>query len=377
MLARLKPLAWPIVLVVFAVTLYAVRIHQEMVDFEVYRTAASRALEGENLYRPDDGHYQFKYLPAFAFAMAPFAMVEDRVGRLVWYALSFGLLCAFVRWSVRALPDRRLTSHALIWLAILFVGKYYARELNLGQTNILFGVTLVAALLAAEAGAWRAVGVFVALGVFVKPYALILAPWMLIVAGVPAVVSAAAVMAAGLVLPALAYGWQGNIDQVLGWWRTVTDTSLPNLMVPENVSFMATWTKWIGPGSTAWLMTLLTSIGALGLTAFIMARRRGIREAGYLEFGALMLLVPLLSPQGWDYVLLIGTPAILVLIDRWREMTVPWRAIAAIALVGHSFTIFDVIGRTLYTHAMRINVVSVSAFVLIVCLANLRLRKIA
>ena len=46
-----------------------------MVDFEVYRTAAARALDAEPLYRADDGHYQFKYLPAFALAMAPFAWI--------------------------------------------------------------------------------------------------------------------------------------------------------------------------------------------------------------------------------------------------------------------------------------------------------------
>ena len=38
-----------------------------MADFEVYWTAANRALDAQPLYQPADGHYQFKYLPAFAF----------------------------------------------------------------------------------------------------------------------------------------------------------------------------------------------------------------------------------------------------------------------------------------------------------------------
>ena len=135
------------------VSVYTARIHREMVDFQAHRAAASRALDGENLYRPSDGHYQFKYLPAFALAMAPATWIEFRYARLIWYAVSFGLLCVFVRWSAESLPEKRLTEHALMWFAILFVGKYYARELNLGQTNILLGATLMAALLAAEAGA--------------------------------------------------------------------------------------------------------------------------------------------------------------------------------------------------------------------------------
>lgn len=43
-----------------------------LVDFVVYHRAAVRTLDAEPLYRPDDGHYQFKYLPGFALAMTPF-----------------------------------------------------------------------------------------------------------------------------------------------------------------------------------------------------------------------------------------------------------------------------------------------------------------
>ena len=34
-----------------------------------------------------------------------------------------------------------------------------------------------------------------------------------------------------------------------------------------------------------------------------------------LEASLLLLLIPLLSPQGWDYVFLIGTPAVMLLIN--------------------------------------------------------------
>ena len=45
----------------------------------------TRFLAHENLYRPDDGHYQFKYLPAFAPLMAPFNWVSTarRRGHMV------------------------------------------------------------------------------------------------------------------------------------------------------------------------------------------------------------------------------------------------------------------------------------------------------
>jgi hypothetical protein len=370
-------IVWPFVLVAFASTIYLTRIHEEMVDFDVYRTAASRALDGENLYRPDDGHYQYKYLPAFAFAMAPFTKVEFRIARLIWYALSFGILCVFVRWCANAVPEKRLSERALIWFAILFVGKYYGRELNLGQSNILLGTILIGALLAAEAGAARTAGALVALGVFVKPYALILVPWVWLVAGGSGLVAGAATLGIGLFLPALVYGWQGNLDQILGWYRTVTETSAPNLMVPENVSFATMWAKWIGPGPLASRLAIATSVAAIGLAGVILAKRRPVREPAYLEFGALMLLVPLLSPQGWDYVLLIATPAVLIIVDRWRETPIAWRALTTLAIAGFSFTIFDVLGRTLYVALTKINIVSIAALAILVCLVHLRWKKIA
>jgi hypothetical protein len=90
-----------------------------------------------------------------------------------------------------------------------------------------------------------------------------------------------------------------------------------------------------------------------------------------------MLLVPLISPQGWDYVLLLATPAVICLVDRFRDLTVPWRITAALALGLMSFTIFDLLGRTLYARLMAINIVSVCALVLIVCLVHLRARAVA
>src|SRR5512144_1106105 len=116
--ARRVPI-WPFLVIAFTVVIYLTRIHVEMVDFDVYRTAAARALDGENLYRSTDGHYQYKYLPAFAFVMAPFTKISFNVARLIWFGFTVGVLSVFIRWSIRAMPDRRLAMPWLVWAAIL------------------------------------------------------------------------------------------------------------------------------------------------------------------------------------------------------------------------------------------------------------------
>jgi hypothetical protein len=287
------------------------------------------------------------------------------------------LLWLFVAWSIDALPGRRRSRAALAWLTVLLMGKFYAHELNLGQTNILLGVILVAAVLAVQHQRPALAGALVGVGIFVKPYAAILLPWLVPSAGVAGLASAGAVVAAGLLAPVVMYGWQGNIDQLAGWYHTVTDTTAPNLLLPENVSLATAWAKWIGVGPLATRLALASIAGGLALAAWATWRRGRVANPAYLEFGLLMLLVPLISPQGWDYVLLLATPAVVCLVDRLDEMSGGWRAAAVLAMVFTSFTIYDLLGRALYSRLMAVNIVSVSAIGLLLCLAHLRRRALA
>src|SRR5262245_31622552 len=70
-------------------------------DFEVYWHTAARAAAPEPLYRPDDGHFQFKYLPAFAILIMPLELLPMQAAKVMWYAASIGLLIALLRMTVR------------------------------------------------------------------------------------------------------------------------------------------------------------------------------------------------------------------------------------------------------------------------------------
>lgn len=372
MSARLRPLLWPLAFLVIGGFVYETKIRREMVDFDVYRTAAERVLAGEPLYQVADGHYQFKYLPVFALGMAPFALIDKEAAKVLWFALSAGLLTAFLRWSVRGLPERRRSERVLLWLTVLFMAKFYTHELTLGQTNILLGVLLMGGLLAAEVDQYRTAGVLIALAAFVKPYALLLLPWLAFSYGASALVAGLGVLGAGLVLPAVFYGWRGNIDLLAEWLRTVASTTEGNLLGADNVSLAAMWAKWLGIGPVATAAATVTTGALLGLVSVAWVRRQGIAYPDYLEYALLMLIVPLLSPQGWDYVLLLGTPAVVFLLDRWPDMSPTWRAFTLAALTLMGLTIFDILGRTLYGHVMALAGVSVAALGAAVSVAHLR-----
>lgn len=377
MIAALRPLIGPVLVALLAVAAYHGRVSREMPDFAVYRTAAVRAVAAEPLYRADDGHYQFKYLPAFAIAMAPLALVGPDLAKAGWFALSVGLLVAFLRWSVRGLPERRRPERVLTWLTVLFMAKFYAHELMLGQSNLLLGAMLVAALLAVQIELPRVAGVLIAMAAFIKPYALLLLPWLIASHGLAAGLAGALVLAVGLIAPAVVYGWAGNLAQLSGWYTTVTTSTAPNLLGADNISLAAMWAKWMGADSTAAALAATSAVAVLAIAALVWRRRDRINEPDYLEFALLMLLIPLLSPQGWDYVLLLGTPAVVCLLDRWPELSKPWRifSIAAVAVMG--LTIFDLMGRALYARFMALSIVTLCAAGVVMALAHLRRRALA
>jgi hypothetical protein len=373
-----RPLLIAIVVLLVAAAGYATaRLRRDFWDFEVIRTAGTRVMAAEPLYRPDDGHYQYKYWPVFAVAMVPFGAIPLEAGKVVWFALTVALIATFIRMSIVALPDRRLSTVVLTWWVLLLTGKFLVKELVNGQTNALLGVLVMLALRAVETGRPLRAGAFVACAAFAKPYAVLFIPWLLAASGVRAALAALAGLAAGLVAPALVYGWNGNLTLLADWYRTVSETTSPNLLFPENISLASMYAKWVGTGPTAFYLAGLSAAILVGLAAVVWRRGRTVNRPAFLDTSYLLLIVPLLSPQGWDYVLLLGTPAIILLVDRFRERPIDWRLMTAAGLLLTSFTIYDLLGRGPYLWLMSVSAISVGAILLAIGLARLRLTAAA
>jgi hypothetical protein len=376
MSARLRLIVL-LALTLLAIVFYIVRIRHQMIDFVTWRQAAVRAANAEPLYRAEDGHYQFKYFPVFALLMAPFGVLEEDTGKALWFAISIGLLAFLLRRSVAALPDRRQTHGILLGFAIILMAKFYARELVLGQVNLLLGALLLTSLVAIQTGQQLIAAALVAVTVFVKPYALLFVPWLLVTQGWTAAAMAAGIVVLGLLLPAGLYGWSGNVDLLRGWLNTVRDSTLPNLLANDNVSIAAMWAKWLGPGFLASSLAWLTIAGTLALVGVVLGRRRSVSAPAYLEYALLMLLIPIISPQGWDYVLLLATPAVVCLVDRWRELPESWQWGLGVALALMGLTMFDIMGRALYGRFMALSVVTVCALIVAGGLVHVRWRGLA
>jgi hypothetical protein len=363
--------------IVSLVALYTTRVSNRMPDFQVYWTAGERALAAAPLYREDDGHFQFKYLPAFALFAAPATLVPVTVAKAAWFATSALMMIGLLGLSLRAMPDLRRRAPLLLVLTFLAMAKFYAHELVLGQVNLLFGVIAMLAIVGLRAGRDARAGLLFALAVIVKPYAAIFLPWLATRRDRTAFATMAAATMVLLLLPAVRYGWNGNLQLIGDWWRTVTTTTTPNLASPDNVSLAAMFTKWLGPDSEARLLATAMAMLLLALTGVVIAGRGALVAPETLEASMLLLLIPLLSPQGWDYVLLISTPAVMLLINDSAALPHGLRlaTMASIAVVG--LTVYDLVGRTAYVTFMHLSIITICVVIEVAGLAALRFRRAA
>ena len=318
-----------------------------------------------------------QYLPAFALLMVPFTWAPKAVAEVAWFALTAAMAYAFVQLSLFALPDRRLSSRVLVWLTVLLTGKFFVKELAFGQFNLPVGLLLLGAVIAVQHGRGLTAGAAIAVGVFVKPYALVLVPWLALTHGLRPFAMFTLVSVAGLILPAATYGWDGNVTLLREWYRTVTETTGPNLLGHDNISFASMWAKWLGPGPLARALALGSAVTAVAAGGLLMLRRRQVAEPNYLEAAYFCVLIPLLSPQGWDYVLLLGLPGYMCLVDRWRDLSTGWRTVALASFLLTSFMIFDLLRRTLYITLVEWSASSVGAVLIALCLIRLRWKALA
>jgi hypothetical protein len=353
-------------------TFFAPRVTDRMADFEVYWTAAVRARAAEPLYRADDGHYQFKYLPPFAVAAIPAGFVPRPIAKKIWFGVSVVLLVGLIELSLAVLSDRRKPPWVLVAVVVVAMAKFYGHELVLGQVNLLFAVIVVLAIRSMTLEREHAGGALLALAVVVKPYAAIFAPWLLARRRAASIASFSTALLLLAVLPVPLYGVGGTIALYRDWWTVVTGSTVPNLTNADNVSIAGMYAKWMGEGALIGPLTGLTGLLLLVAAVFAFTRRGGLRHPHVLEGALLLTLVPLLSPQGWDYVFLVATPAIAILANYERELPGALRiaAIAAVLIVGLS--LYDVMGRELYAWFMALSVITVCFVVVVAALVALR-----
>jgi hypothetical protein len=137
------------------------------------------------------------------------------------------------------------------------------------------------------------------------------------------------------------------------------------------------YAKWLGLGRQAAGLAIVTALLLVVLAAIMFALRRRVPSPAGLEAALLLTLIPLLSPQGWDYVFLLSTPAVMYLINYDRELPGALRGLTWLALAVVALSVYDLMGRRAYAVFMSLSIITLCYLAIVAALVALRLRRTA
>jgi len=336
---------------------YFASIGRDSTDFGVCYKAGQRIGVGEELYRPSDGHLQYKYAPVAADFYLLFALFPWGTAKVLWYILSLAALAATGWLTSKLIPEPKKKAGMALGIGLLVMLKFLGRELQLGQVNILIILMLTAmsVLFTAKKDFWA--GAIWGVSFLFKPYALVFLPYFALKGRIKVLLGGLAAVAAGLILPAINYGFRGNWEVLKAWKSTLSQSTPGLLTVGDNASLFAFVLKvFRGQWSPVVIAILALSTAAIALgLLYMMFKKKDVdpRTSEITELAFLFVLIPLFSPLGWYYNYLYGFLAIVIMIFRLGEFPagLKWTAIVNLCIIGG--TLREILGKTLfrfYTH---------------------------
>jgi alpha-1,2-mannosyltransferase len=355
-------------------------IRKGMVDFDVNRQAGERVFLGETLYRTGDAHYQFKYPPFAAILYVPFSRLPESAAKAVWFLETLASSAAVFLISFRLVHPEGRASVFQTFLPLLVLGRYFLREIQLGQVNaFLTAILLFSVLLSFSGGFPRrriregSAGLIWGFSTAIKPYALIFFPYGFLRKKWLALASGFLFLALAFLTPVFFYGFKGNLSVHKEWIASLT-RSTPSLFgSQDNISIVAMFYKGTGnPGLSRILAAMvILLIGAA--IYFLIVKTPETKNTHVLESGLLLTLIPLISPLGWDYTLLSSALAVTFLFRHFSLFPRLMRGLLAIDFALIALSLYDLMGKSLYARYMAFSIPTICFLLLAGALAWLRI----
>lgn len=265
----------------------------------------------------------------------------------------------------------------------LILIKYFLREIDLGQINTL--VTLILLIMiwylerhTKEESQRREIdsGLLWGFAIALKPYALIFLPYFLLKWKWRALLSGTCMLSLALLIPSLYYGIKGNFI-VLGEWISTLSRSTPTLLTTwDNISIIAFFNKWTGNPDLSLLLALVVLSVCAFLVLLLIGLGKNMEKAVILECAVLLTLIPLASPLGWDYNLLMSILGIMIIVHYFPYYTRLWRIVLMCNFLIIFFSVYDIIGKDLYSSFMSLSITTLNFLLIIGYLAFLRFKKL-
>jgi hypothetical protein len=292
------------------------------------------------------------------------------LAKAIWYGLTLSAAVAVFLLSKQLVWGSQSIPWQLAVVPPLVLAKFYVVEIKLGQVN---GIVTLLLLLTLSVRTENSAGAFWGIATAMKPYGLIFLPYYMARRRLAALACGLAIVAATSMVPSIFYGFRGNLDLHREWYRSLAESTPGQLASADNVSIAAFVTKWSLPRELAVGLIL----GLAVLVLLVLRSRSAVSAPAILEVAMLLVLIPLVSPLGWDYQFVTSAAALTLLGRHWRAFPRPLRWVSAANLAIIGLSVYDVIGAAAY-HAFMMGSVLTLCFLLVIAdLAYLRFSQAA
>jgi hypothetical protein len=266
--------------------------------------------------------------PHFHLALLPLGALPTRAALAGWWAMNFICLSLCLRWIIRETGMWMTPRARQLGLVALLGFTGTATMILTSQLSFLLLIPITLAWIGARRGQWLRCGLWLGIALSVKPFLLLLVPYLLVRRRWSAVAACFATGALCFAIGLLVFGFDNHLSWYRGLGVAVTWSWLP-LNASLQGMLQRTFTDNLFFTHVATLSTENVHLLVIGLSAVIalVTLFFAARDSSALEvdrsFALLLTASVMLCPLGWAYYFWLPLGPTLALVLAWKRSGAP------------------------------------------------------
>jgi len=332
---------WTLLAVVAGLTKMAPHRHN---NFLIFRGVFWHTIQKLSLYDfyPTEYNDHNHYGPIFSLVIAPFAVVPDAIGLLLWLVV----LALGMYYAVRRLPLEEGRQIFLYW----FCAHELLTALQMQQFNIAIAAIIIGSFAAIEKGREVTAAFLIVLGTFVKLYGVVGLAFFFFVKRKPRFILALIGWSVVcFVAPMLISSPEYVVGQYVEWYERLAAKNGENTFsLMQNISLLGMIRKASGSASYSDLLVILPGLALFGLPYLRFGQYRHLAFR-YAILSSVLLFVVLFSTGSESSTYIIPFAGIAL----WYT-TSPWKRSGwDVALLVFAFVLSSLSPSDLFPRGLR------------------------
>lgn len=332
---------WTLLAVVAGLTKMAPHRHN---NFLIFRGVFWHTIQKLSLYDfyPTEYNDHNHYGPIFSLVIAPFAVVPDAIGLLLWLVV----LALGMYYAVRRLPLEEGRQIFLYW----FCAHELLTALQMQQFNIAIAAIIIGSFAAIEKGREVTAAFLIVLGTFVKLYGVVGLAFFFFVKRKPRFILALIGWSVVcFVAPMLISSPEYVVGQYVEWYERLAAKNGENTFsLMQNISLLGMIRKVSGSASYSDLLVILPGLALFGLPYLRFGQYRHLAFR-YAILSSVLLFVVLFSTGSESSTYIIPFAGIAL----WYT-TSPWKRSGwDVALLVFAFVLSSLSPSDLFPRGLR------------------------